>query len=75
MGSALLLPVMDLTVEKFVRVYVTFVVALRINQEIMCRMCQNRMLRKIFGPKREEVTEHWTKLRIEGFLDLNSTRC
>jgi hypothetical protein len=29
----------------------------------------NRVLRKIFGPKRDEVTGEWRKLRNEG-LDL-----
>jgi hypothetical protein len=28
------------------------------------RLLENRVLRKIFGPKREEVTGEWMKLRM-----------
>jgi hypothetical protein len=31
---------------------------------------KNRGLRKIFGPKRDKVTEEWRKLRNEGLNDL-----
>jgi hypothetical protein len=31
---------------------------------------ENRALRKIFGPKRDEVTGEWRKLRSEGLNDL-----
>ena len=31
---------------------------------------ENRMLNKIFGPNREEVTGEWTKLRNEELNDL-----
>jgi hypothetical protein len=31
---------------------------------------QNRVLRKIFGPKRDEVTGEWRKLHVEEFNDL-----
>jgi len=27
-----------------------------------CRVCENRVLRRIFGTKREEVTRGWRKL-------------
>ena len=30
------------------------------------------MLRRVFGPKRDEVTGEWRKLRNEGFSDLYS---
>jgi hypothetical protein len=33
----------------------------------------NRMLRRIFGPKREEVTGEWRKLRNEEFRNLYSS--
>ena len=33
-------------------------------------MFENRALRKIFGPKRDEVTEEWRKPRNEGLNDL-----
>jgi hypothetical protein len=33
----------------------------------------NRVLRKIFGPKRDEVTGEWRKLHDEELRDLNSS--
>jgi len=33
-------------------------------------MFENRVLRKIFGPKRDEVTREWRKLRNEELNDL-----
>jgi hypothetical protein len=33
-------------------------------------MFEKRMLRKIFGPKRDEVTREWRKLHNEGLNDL-----
>ena len=32
-------------------------------------MCENRVLRRIFGPKRDEVTGEWRKLRNEELND------
>jgi hypothetical protein len=34
---------------------------------------ENRVLRRIFGPKRDEVTGEWRKLRNEGLYDLYSS--
>jgi hypothetical protein len=31
---------------------------------------ENRVLRRIFGPKRDEVTREWTKLHNEKLNDL-----
>jgi hypothetical protein len=31
----------------------------------MLRVFENRVLRRIFGPKRDEVTGEWRKLRNE----------
>ena len=36
-------------------------------------MFENRVLRRIFGPKRDEVTGEWRKLRNEEFNDLYSS--
>ena len=33
-------------------------------------MFENRVLRKVFGPKRDDVTEEWRKILIELFNDL-----
>ena len=34
------------------------------------RVFENRVLRRIFGPKRDEVTGEWRKLHIEERIDL-----
>jgi hypothetical protein len=34
---------------------------------------ENRVLRKIFGPKRDEVTGEWRKIHIEELHDLYSS--
>jgi hypothetical protein len=34
---------------------------------------ENRVLRKILGPKRDEVTADWRRLHDEGLLDLHSS--
>ena len=36
-------------------------------------MFENRVLRRIFGPKREEVTGEWRKLHNEELNDLYSS--
>jgi hypothetical protein len=37
------------------------------------RVFENRVLRKIFGPKRDEVTESWRKLHNEELHNLRSS--
>jgi hypothetical protein len=37
------------------------------------RVFENRVLRRIFGPKRDEVTGEWRKLRNEELRDLYSS--
>jgi hypothetical protein len=34
------------------------------------RVCENRVLRRIFGPRRDEVTGGWRKLHNEELRDL-----
>ena len=36
----------------------------------MLRMFENRVLRRVFGPKRHEVTGEWIKLHNEELSDL-----
>jgi hypothetical protein len=36
------------------------------------KMFENRVLRRIFGPKRDELTRGWRKLHNEEFNDLYS---
>jgi hypothetical protein len=43
--------------------------SLTLRKEHMLRMFQNRVLRRISGPKRDEVTGEWRKLHNE---DLNN---
>jgi hypothetical protein len=33
-----------------------------LREELRLRVCENRVLRRIFGPKRDEVTGEWRKL-------------
>ena len=40
--------------------------------KIMLRMFENRVLRRVFGPKREEVHGEWRKLHKEELSDLYS---
>jgi hypothetical protein len=35
---------------------------LTLREEHRLRECENRVLRRIFGPKRDEVTGEWRKL-------------
>ena len=41
-------------------------------EERKLRVFENRMLRRVFGPKRDEVTGEWRKLHNEELKDLYS---
>jgi len=41
-----------------------------LREERGLRLLENRVLRKIFGPKRDEVTGEWKKLHDEELNDL-----
>ena len=43
---------------------------LTLGEEGRLRLCQNRVLRRIFGPKRDEGTEEWRKLHNEELSEL-----
>ena len=45
--------------------------SLTLREERRLRVFENRMLRRIFGPKRDEVTEEWRKLHNEELNDLH----
>jgi hypothetical protein len=47
--------------------------SLTLKEEHRLRVFENRVLRKIFRPKRDEVTEEWRKLCNEEFRDLYSS--
>jgi hypothetical protein len=41
-----------------------------LREESRLRVFENRVLRRIFGPKRDEVTGKWIKLHSEELHDL-----
>jgi hypothetical protein len=41
-----------------------------LREEHRLRVTETRVLRRIFGPKRNEVTREWRKLHNEEFNDL-----
>jgi hypothetical protein len=41
-----------------------------LREERRLRVFENRVLRRIFGPKRDEVTGEWRKLHNENLNDL-----
>ena len=46
--------------------------SLTLREERRLRVFENRMLRRVFGPKRDEVTGEWRKLHNEELRDLYS---
>jgi len=42
-------------------------------EEHRLRVSDNRVLRRLFGPKRDEVTGEWRKLHNEELNDLHSS--
>jgi hypothetical protein len=47
--------------------------SLTLREEQKLRVFENRVLRRIFGPKRDEVTGEWRKLHKEELRDLYSS--
>jgi hypothetical protein len=47
--------------------------SLVLREEHILRVFENRVLRRIFGPKRDEVTGGWRKLHNEELHDLYSS--
>jgi hypothetical protein len=43
-----------------------------LREERRLRVFENRVLRRVFGPKRDEVTEEWRKLHNKELSDLYS---
>ena len=46
---------------------------LTVREERRLRVFENRVLRRMFGPKRDEVTGEWRKLHNEELSDLYSS--
>jgi hypothetical protein len=47
--------------------------SLTLREELRLRAFENRVLRRIFGPKRDEVTREWRRLHNEELNDLHSS--
>jgi hypothetical protein len=47
--------------------------SLTLREEHRLRVFENRVLRKIFGPKRDDVTEEWKRLHNEELYDVYSS--
>jgi hypothetical protein len=47
--------------------------SLTLREEHRLRVLENKVLRRIFGPKRDEVTREWKKLHNEELRDLYSS--
>jgi len=44
-----------------------------LREERKLRVSENKVLRRIFGPRRDEVTEEWRRLHNEELSDLYSS--
>jgi hypothetical protein len=44
-----------------------------LREERRLRVFENRVLRRIFGPKRDEITGEWRRLHNEELIDLYSS--
>ena len=60
------------TIILFVFLYGCETWSLTLREEPRLRVFENRLLRRVFGPKRDEVTGEWRKLRNEELSDLYS---
>jgi len=47
--------------------------SLTLRKKRKLRVSENRVPRRIFGPKRDEVTEEWRKLHYDQLIDLYSS--
>jgi hypothetical protein len=52
--------------------YVCVTLSLTVREEHKLRVFENRVLRRIFGPKRNDVTGGWTRLHNEDVRNLYS---
>jgi hypothetical protein len=45
--------------------------SLTLREEFILRVCENKLLRRVFGPKREEVAGGWRRLHYEELHNLS----
>jgi hypothetical protein len=59
----------------YIYIYIWYhaIVSLTLREEHRLRVFENRVLRRIFGPKRDEVTAEWRKLHTKELRDLYSS--
>ena len=76
--------VFQVAIQKFkIKVYRTIILpfvlygfetwSLELRQERKLKVFENMVLRRIFGPRRDEVTGNWRRLHNEGLNDLYSS--
>jgi hypothetical protein len=58
------------TIKMPVDLYGYEIWSLTFREECRLRVCESRVLRRIFLPKRDEVTSEWRKVKREEFYDL-----
>jgi hypothetical protein len=63
----------DITIILPVVLYVCETWSLTVREELGLRLFENWVLRRIFGPKRAEITREWRKLHNEELNDLHSS--
>ena len=59
-----------MTIILYVVLYGCETWSLTLKEERRLRVFENRVLRRIFGPKTDEVTGEWGKLHVEKLNDL-----
>jgi hypothetical protein len=66
--------IIELLTTHFIYIYIYISTwSLTLREEHILRVCENRVLRRIFGPKRDEVTGEWRKLHNKELHDLYSS--
>ena len=68
-----LLPLKDRTIILLVVLYGCETWSLTLREERRLRVFENKVLRRIFGPRRDEVTGEWRRLHNEELNDLYSS--
>ena len=67
----------------FIKIYITLILpvvlygcktwSLTMREELRLRMFENRVLRRTFVPKKDDITGEWSKLGNEELYDLQSS--